>query len=133
DRELREAVSAALVGLGWETESVGSGEEALAAFNRASFDLVMLDLGLPGIQGTDVLRRIRLRSSVPVLVMTAASGLDDRVTGFDLGADDYVVKPFEIAELERRARAILRRATGPRPDEVLHGPADIRLMLRSHE
>ena len=133
DRDVREAVTIALRQLGWETEGVASGEDALTAFARASFDLVVLDLGLPGLPGIDVLRQLRVRSEVPVLVMTASGGLDDRVTGFDLGADDYVVKPFEIAELERRVRAILRRTTGPRPDDVLHGPNDIRLLLRAHE
>lgn len=133
DAAVREAVETALAALGWETEGVPSGEEALAAFGRSSVDLVILDLGLPGLPGIEVLRQLRARSEVPVLVMTASGGLDDRVTGFDLGADDYVVKPFELAELERRVRAILRRTTGPRPDDVLHGPADIRLLLRAHE
>ncbi len=133
DQDVREAVSAALSQLGWDTEGVATGEDALVAFARASFDLVVLDLGLPGVPGIDVLRQLRARSEVPVLVMTASGGLDDRVIGFDLGADDYVVKPFEIAELERRVRAILRRTTGPRPDDVLHGPGNIRLLLRAHE
>src|SRR5690606_3610872 len=86
-----------------------------------------------GVSGVEVLRQLRARSEVPVLVMTASGGLDDRVTGFDLGADDYVVKAFEIAELERRVRAILRRTTGPRPDDVLHGPSSFRLRLRVQE
>lgn len=133
DTDIRGIVSNALQGLGWETFPVGSGEEALAVFARMPFDLVVLDLGLPGISGIDVLRQLRARSEVPVLVMSAAGGLDDRVAGFDFGADDYVVKPFELAELERRIRAVLRRSTGPRPDDVLHGPEDIRLMLRAHE
>lgn len=133
DAAVRDVVSSALQALGWETESVRSGEEALAAFGRSAFDLVLLDLGLPGLPGIEVLRQLRARSEVPVMVMTASSALDDRVTGFDLGADDYVIKPFEMAELERRVRAILRRATGPRPDDLLHGPGDIRLLLRAHE
>lgn len=133
DRDIRDLVGAALSALGWDTVSVGTGEEALLAFGRAPFDLVVLDLGLPGIPGHEVLRQLRARSAVPVLVLTASSALDDRVTGFDLGADDYVVKPFELAELERRVRAILRRSGGPRPDDVLHGPDQIRLLLRSHE
>ncbi len=132
DANVRAAVDEAHI-LGWETESVASGEDGLAAFGRSAFDLVLLDLGLPGLPGVEVLRQLRARSEVPVLVMTASGALDDRVNGFDLGADDYVVKPFEIAELERRVRAILRRTTGPRPDDVLHGPADIRLFLRAHE
>jgi len=133
DPDVRGAVAEALGVLGWQTEGVASGEDGLAAFGRSAFDLVILDLGLPGLSGSEVLRQLRARSEVPVLVMTASGGLDDRVNGFDLGADDYVVKPFEIAELERRVRAILRRTTGPRPDDVLHGPGDIRLLLRAHE
>ncbi|MEX1023114.1 MAG: response regulator transcription factor [Dehalococcoidia bacterium] len=133
DEGVRDAVSAALTNLGWETVAVESGEEALSVFARTSIDLVILDLGLPGIPGIEVLRQLRSRSDIPVLVMSAAGTVDDRVAGFDFGADDYVVKPFELAELERRVRAVLRRATGPRPDDVLHGPADIRLMLRAHE
>ena len=133
DPDVRGAVADALTILGWDTETVASGEDGLIAFGRSAFDLVILDLGLPGVSGVEVLRQLRARSEVPVLVMTASGGLDDRVTGFDLGADDYVVKPFEIAELERRVRAILRRTTGPRPDDVLHGPSKIRLLLRAHE
>lgn len=133
DRDVREAVAGALEQLGWSTERVASGEEALTAFSRTSYDLVVLDLGLPGMPGIEVLRQLRARSEVPIMVMTASGALDDRVTGFDLGADDYVVKPFELAELERRVRAILRRTNGPRPDDILHGPADIRLLLRAHE
>lgn len=133
DPDVRGAVAEALGNLGWQTESVASGEDGLTAFGRSAFDLVILDLGLPGLSGSEVLRQLRVRSEVPVLVMTASGSIDDRVNGFDLGADDYVVKPFEIAELERRVRAILRRTTGPRPDDVLHGPGDIRLLLRAHE
>ena len=133
DPDVRETITDALGSLGWETEGAASGEDGLVAFGRSGFDLVILDLGLPGLPGVEVLRQLRARSDVPVLVITAAGGLDDRVNGFDLGADDYVVKPFEMAELERRVRAILRRTIGPRPDDVLHGPADVRLLLRAHE
>lgn len=133
DQDFRESVVAALSSLGWETEGVSSGDEALALFGRSSYDLVVLDLGVPGTPGIEVLRQLRSRSEVPILVTTASAGADERVAGFDLGADDYVVKPFELAELERRARAILRRTTGPRPDDLLHGPRDIRLLLRAHE
>jgi len=133
DQRIREIVTSSLQGIGWECTGVSSGEEALTSFARGPFDLVLLDLGLPGISGIEVLRQIRSRSDVPILVMTAAGGLDDRVAGFDFGADDYVVKPFDLAELERRIRAVLRRTTGPRPDDVLHGPQDIRVHLRAHE
>ena len=133
DGAVRDAVHSALEAVGWQVIDATSGEQALDLFDRSAVDLVVLDLGLPGVQGLEVLRQLRARSEVPVLVMTAAGGLADRVTGLEVGADDYVVKPFEMAELERRIRAVLRRTTGPRPDEVLHGPNDIRLLLRAHE
>lgn len=133
DADLRSSIEGALVGLGWQTDAVATGEEALALFSRSAYDLVVLDLGIPGISGIDVLRQLRSRSDVPILVTTTSSGVDERVAGFDLGADDYVIKPVEFVELERRIRAILRRTIGPRPDDVLHGPHDIRLMLRAHE
>ncbi len=133
DADLRMSIEGALTGLGWETEAEGTGQGALALFFRAAYDLVILDLGIPGTPGIDVLRQLRSRSEVPILVTTTSSTIDDRVTGFDLGADDFVIKPVEIAELGRRVRAILRRTTGPRPDDVLHGPHDIRLLLRAHE
>lgn len=133
DDRVRNMVAAALDRAGWLCTGVASGEAALSSFASEPFDLVVLDLGLPGMSGIEVLRQLRARSDVPVLVMTAAGGLDDRVAGFDFGADDYVVKPFEIAELERRVRAVLRRAQAGRSDEVLHGPAEIRVHLRAHE
>ena len=83
DNRIRDIVASSLQSIGWDCTSVGSGEDALTAFARGPFDLVLLDLGLPGISGIDVLRQIRSRSDVPVLVMTAAGGLDDRVAGFD--------------------------------------------------
>lgn len=133
DASLRYAITSSLTTLGWESESASSGEEALALFGRSAYDLVILDFGLTGIPGIDVLRQLRAWSEVPILVTAASGTVDDRVAGFDLGADDYLVKPFDLAELERRARAILRRTTGPRPDDVLHGPGDIRVLPRSHE
>lgn len=134
DPEVRDAVATALRGLGWDIVPCVSGEEALGIYaGGQAVDLVLLDLGLPGMQGIEVLRQLRARSEVPVLVMTAAGGLEDRVAGFDFGADDYVVKPFELAELERRIRAVLRRTVGARPDEVLHGPSGLRMLLRAHE
>jgi two-component system OmpR family response regulator len=77
------------------------------------YDLVILDLGLPKLPGLDVLRRLRARkSSTPVLILTALDGIDDRVKGLDLGADDYMAKPFELPELEARVRALSRRSSG---------------------
>ena len=78
-----------------------------------AYDLLILDLGLPRLPGLDVLRRLRARnSSTPILILTALDGIDDRVKGLDLGADDYMAKPFELAELEARVRALCRRSSG---------------------
>lgn len=119
---------------GAETVGVDSGESALALLGRSTFDLVLLDMGLPGISGFETLRQIRERSDVPVIIVTAAGSLAERVAGFDLGADDYVIKPTEAPELARRARAVLRRYRGAQrnADDVV-GPGGIILRLRAHE
>jgi len=133
DHEFRRAVTSSLGSAGWQIEDFASAEEALAVFGRSAYDLVVLDLGPSGVPGTEVLRQLRSRSDVPIVVTADSSNVDDPVVGFDLGADDYIVKPFEVTELDRRIRAILRRTIGPRPDDVLHGPGDIRLLPRAHE
>jgi DNA-binding response OmpR family regulator len=104
-----------------------SGEEALLELARQKIELVVLDLGLPGIDGFEVCRRIRARSQVPILMLTARDEEHDRISGFDLGADDYVLKPFSPRELVARARAILRRGRHAEPAEVLRlGPVELR-------
>ena len=95
------------------------GEEADDLLRLAPYDLVILDLALPRLSGLDVLRKLRARgSTVPVILLTANASLNGRVRGLDEGADDYLVKPFEVAELEARVRAQLRRASG-RPTRLL--------------
>jgi DNA-binding response OmpR family regulator len=113
---------------GFEAEVVGDGDTALASARRSRPDLVVLDLGLPGRDGLDVARVLRRTSSVPIVMLTARGDETDRVVGLELGADDYVVKPFSPKELVARVRAVLRRtraaqAGGP---EVLR-VADIEL------
>src|SRR5207302_10197637 len=86
-------------------------------------DLVVLDLGLPKQSGRDVLRRLRERkATTPVLIITAADAITDRVAGLDAGADDYLVKPFALAELEARVRALIRRSHGRDRNVLMHGP-----------
>lgn len=97
-----------------------SGEEALLELASRKTDLVVLDIGLPGIDGFEVCRRIRSRSQVPILMLTARDEEPDRITGFDLGADDYVLKPFSPRELVARANAILRRGRQAAYQNVLH-------------
>ena len=91
---------------------VTSGEEALAELDRHGFGIVVLDIGLPGMDGFDVCRRLRARSTVPIVMLTARDEEADRVAGLELGADDYVPKPFSPRELAARIKAVLRRTAG---------------------
>src|SRR5690348_3365571 len=101
---------------GFSIDRASTGAEALAA---AEPDLVLLDLRLPDVDGLDVCRSIRARSSVPIIVVTARGEETDRVVGLELGADDYVVKPFGLRELVARIRAVMRRTSEAKP---AHGP-----------
>ena len=105
---------------GFEATVVADGPSALAEFDRAGADIVLLDLMLPGMPGTDVCRQLRQRSSVPVIMVTARDSEIDKVVGLELGADDYVTKPYSARELIARIRAVLRRG-GDTDDS---GPAD---------
>jgi two-component system response regulator RegX3 len=119
DPGIREVVSASLRLVDFAVEVAGDGEEALERLGRERFDLVVLDLMLPGISGAEVCRRLRAGgNAVPVLMLTARDGEVDRVLGLELGADDYVTKPFSTRELVSRARAIFRRRELDRADSV---------------
>ena len=101
---------------GYAVDRAANGQEADSALVTTTYDLLILDLGLPKLPGLEVLKRLRARgSSLPVLILTAMDGTGDRVKGLDLGADDYMVKPFELAELEARVRALTRRSAGTTP------------------
>jgi len=104
---------------GWRVIWLRSGEEALAQLRNQPVRVVVLDLGLPGIDGFEVCRRIRAGSKVPIVMLTARDEEPDRVAGLELGADDYVAKPFSPRELSARIKAILRRAERSIEDEVL--------------
>ena len=104
-----DAVAYALAGEGYEVESRADGEAGLEAGLRGSFDVVLLDVMLPKLSGTEVCRRLRSESDVPILMLTAKDAEVDRVLGLEIGADDYVTKPFSVAELVSRVRALLRR------------------------
>jgi two-component system response regulator RegX3 len=106
---LADAVGYALRGDGHEVEAVEDGESALAAVTERRFDLLVLDLMLPGVSGIEICRRLRGESAIPVLMLTARDAEVDRVLGLEAGADDYVTKPFSMTELLARVRAILRR------------------------
>ncbi|MFN3708768.1 response regulator [Microcella sp.] len=106
---LSEPLSYLLTREGYEIQVAADGNEALAEFDRAGADLVLLDLMLPGIPGTEVCRELRQRSSVPIIMLTAKDSEVDIVVGLELGADDYVTKPYSTRELLARIRAVLRR------------------------
>lgn len=108
---LSEPLSFLLQKEGYETEIAADGREGLTAFDRAGADLILLDLMLPGLPGTEVCREIRTRSSVPIIMLTAKDSEVDIVVGLELGADDYVTKPYSTRELLARIRAVLRRRT----------------------
>jgi len=112
DSTLAEALAQTLKGEGFAVNHLGYGKLAIEAIKTDLPDIVILDLGLPDIDGTDVLRAIRKISvDLPVLVLTARTSLEDKVNGLDLGADDYLAKPFEVAELMARLRVFERRAS----------------------
>jgi two-component system OmpR family response regulator len=113
DAMIGAAIQAALNDAAYAADWVTNGPSALTTLGCQHYDLVLLDLGLPGQDGLEVLRRIRAADNpVPLLIITARDGLDDRLRGLDGGADDYVRKPFEMAELLARMRAVLRRKGG---------------------
>ena len=109
---------------GSAADHVTSGTEAEAALMTSDqFDLLILDLGLPQMHGLEVLKRLRARgSSIPVLILTAADSVEERVKGLDHGADDYMAKPFSLQELEARVRALTRRGLGGATSLIKHGP-----------
>ena len=115
---------------GYSVVWVRSGEEALTELVRHVPCLVVLDLGLPGMDGLDVCRRIRAGSSVPIVMLTARDEEPDRVAGLELGADDYVTKPFSPRELAARVRAVLRRTNGAEADRVALGDVEVHRAAR---
>ena len=116
DAIIADGLSRSLRQGGYAVDWAPNGIDAEAALMTASYDLLILDLGLPRLSGLDVLKHLRARNSqLPVLILTALDGTGDRVKGLDLGADDYMVKPFELAELEARVRALTRRSSGTTP------------------
>jgi len=115
---------------GYDVTTAADGETALAELRSQAPDAVILDLGLPGISGVDVLRELRGWSSVPVIVLSARHGSNDKVEALDVGADDYVTKPFGIDELLARLRAAVRRASATEPSTLELGALRIDLPAR---
>jgi two-component system response regulator QseB len=132
DAMIGAAVRDRLRGQGFAVDWVRDGRAADAALTGDVYDLLLLDLGLPGREGLAVLKGLRGRgSTLPVVILTARDAVDDRVAGLDAGADDYVVKPFDLKELEARLRAVLRRRAGNASSVIEHGR--LSLDLASHE
>jgi two-component system response regulator RegX3 len=117
EESFSDALSYMLRREGYEVEVAATGPDALTAFERSGADLVLLDLMLPGLSGTEVCRALRQKSNVPIIILTARDSEVDKVVGLELGADDYVTKPFSSRELVARIRAVLRR--GAEPEELL--------------
>jgi two-component system, OmpR family, response regulator len=123
DAILADGVTRSLRQSGYAVDWVKNGAEADSALDTHNFDLLILDIGLPKVSGLDVLKRLRARDSrVPVLILTALDGVNDRVRGLDAGADDYLAKPFDLSELEARVRALVRRGMAGGPTLLRHGP-----------
>lgn len=119
---------------GFEVQLVADGTSALEEFDRRGADLVLLDLMLPGTSGTEVCRQLRSRSQVPIIMLTAKDGEVDKVVGLELGADDYVTKPFSSRELVARVRAVLRRQGGD--DELASSVVEagpVRIDVERHQ
>jgi two-component system response regulator QseB len=119
-RELRQMIGDHLAGRGFAVDAFAYGHEALTAVEAVTYDAVVLDLGLPDSDGMDILATLRARTSgrLPALIVTARDSVEDRVRGLNAGADDYIVKPFDLTELEARLRSVLRRP-GIRSEAVL--------------
>lgn len=135
DEEVRESLRRSLSFEGYEVLTAADGEQALSLAGSAGPGLVLLDLQLPDVDGLEVCRRLRARGEdVPVLMLTARGGTRDRVTGLDVGADDYLPKPFALEELLARTRALLRRRTvAGRPSVSVMDVGDLRVDLDGRE
>ena len=130
DTALLRTLSLNLRARGYEVLTSETGEEALERVRADGPDVVLLDLGLPGLSGVEVLREVRAWNPVPVVVLSARHGSDDKVEALDLGADDYVTKPFGIDELLARVRAAVRRSAAPDPTALEAGRLRIDLAAR---
>jgi len=126
DPSIREVASLGLEQAGFRVTATGDGRDALTRFRQGPFDLVVLDVMLPSLDGLEVCREIRRESQMPIVMLSARSELHDVIVGLELGADDYVTKPFELPELVARIKAVLRRSTAG-PSEGAISVADLEI------
>lgn len=133
DKALGEGIQSALSHLHYLVDWFDQGKSGIAAFKMNTYDLVILDLGLPDIAGMEVLRQLRNthQSKTPVLILTARDQIEDKIQGLDGGADDYMVKPFDIRELDARIRSLARRASGQASNTITIGRAILDLQART--
>jgi two-component system OmpR family response regulator len=135
DHQLREALTDLLRQSGFDVDAFADGDQAFSALLSGDYDLAIVDLGLPGMDGLALVRSLRRQlRGLPILVVTARDALEDRVSGLNAGADDYLVKPFELQELEARVRALLRRQHADRNAQIRIGalvltPGQPRVLL----
>ncbi len=134
EQDIIEPVRYTLEAEGFDVDTVGDGVAALEAARRTSYDVIVLDVMMPGLQGTEICRQLRAESIVPIIMLSAKDAEVDRVVGLELGADDYVTKPFSARELSSRIRAVLRRqelereAAGDPTGRVVVGDLEIDLL-----
>ena len=139
DSLLADGIIAAMQIAGYVADHVNTGEHAIHALESEQFDLVILDLGLPKMSGHDVLKHVRgKRIQTPILILSARDALEEKVAGLDAGADDYLMKPFNVEELKARIRALLRRPLGDRAPSIEIGdlivePASHKVFVRDTE
>ncbi len=129
--QIRRTLRAALVGQGYEVHDARTGEEALESVRKTRFDVVLLDLGMPGMSGLDTCRAMRTNSTVAIIVLTVSDSETTKVSVLDAGADDYVTKPFGVAELLARVRAVLRRSPAPPSEAQVMNVGDLQINFGS--
>ncbi|MCH2221548.1 MAG: response regulator [Dechloromonas sp.] len=131
DTLLADSIREGLEKGGFAVDHLNAAEPAVSALSLTHYDLAIVDIGLPGMSGLDLIRLLRQRNIlVPLLILTARDGLDDRISGLDLGADDYMVKPFQLPELQARLRALIRRSRSSASSELTAGAICLDLARR---
>jgi two-component system, OmpR family, response regulator len=131
EEDLRRGLEQALREEGYAVDGAGEGTDALYKAEAWDYDAIILDVMLPGLDGWEILQRLRRKKKTPVLLLTARDAVRDRVHGLDLGADDYLVKPFDLDELLARVRAMIRRGAGAPSPLLVFGPVSINTAART--